>query len=95
MKKLSIVIILIAFSFSLALFGCTQNGAIKDEVEKLKQEQKNIIKELAEVKKLLQAKKAPSPQRAEFKEVDIDITGDPFAGDKLAKVTLIEFYDFQ
>ncbi len=94
MKKLSISIILIAFSFSFALLGCTQKGDMKDEVEKLKEGQANIIKELGEVKKLLQAK-APARQQAEFKEAVIDVGNDPFEGEKLAKVTLIEFLDFQ
>ena len=94
MKRLAMWFVLIVCSFSVALFGCTQNGAIQEDVEKLKEGQANIIKELEEVKTLLKAK-APSARGSEFKEALVDVGNDPFEGDKLAKVTLIEFYDFQ
>ena len=97
MKKLSILIILIVLSL---LIGCSQNGAIKDDfvsvkddVEKLKEGQANIVKELEEVKKSLQARTPPKP--AEFKEKVINIGDDPFKGEKLAKVTIVEFTDYQ
>ena len=97
MKKLSILIALIVLGL---LMGCTQNGAMKedlasvtDDVEKLKEGQANIIKELEEVKKSLQARTPPKP--AAFKEAVINIGDDPFKGEKLAKVTIVEFTDYQ
>jgi hypothetical protein len=93
MKKLSILVILIGFSFSLALFGCQQNGTMKADVEKLKETQEKTAKDLEEIKKLLQAKSPPKP--AEFKEAVIDVGDEPSMGEKLAKVTLIEYLDFQ
>ena len=93
MKKFSILIILIIISL---IIGCTQNGAVKYDVEKLKEGQANIIKELGEVKTLLQAKTPPKAKAPpEFKEAVINIGDDPFKGEKLAKVTIVEFTDYQ
>ena len=96
MKKWPVLIIAISLGISLSLAGCTQNEEMKGEIEKLKEGQENIVKEIGEVKQLLQARApAPAPQRAEFKEAVIDVGDEPFMGEKLAKVTLIEFLDFQ
>jgi protein-disulfide isomerase len=93
MKKFSILITFIVLSL---LIGCTQNGAVKDDVEKLKEGQANIIKELGEVKTLLQAKTPPKAKAPpEFKEAVMNIGDDPFKGEKLAKVTIVEFTDYQ
>jgi protein-disulfide isomerase len=66
--------------------------AIKEEIKALKEGQKNLQKELMEIKSLLlRARRAPP----EFKEAVISIDGDPFKGDKNAKLALIEFSDYQ
>jgi hypothetical protein len=85
--------VMMAFGLSIALSGCQQDDTLKSEVEQLKETQEKTAKDLEEIKKLLQAKSPP--KRAEFEEAVVDIDTDPFVGDKLAKVTLIEVYDFQ
>ena len=59
--------------------------------------QQAIQKELGEIKKLLQAQRAQPQrkQRAPFKPTDISIKGAPFLGKATAKVTMVEFTDYQ
>lgn len=77
------------------LTGFTQTAdelkEIKKEIDALKEGQKAIQKDIQEIKKAIQPKPAP----AEFKEVVINIKGDPFKGDENAKIALIEISDYQ
>jgi type II secretory pathway component PulM len=66
--------------------------AIKKDIQSLKEGQANIQKELREVKNLLQTKQAPP---AKPQNIIMSVEGAHFKGDKNAKVTLIEFSDFQ
>ena len=66
---------------------------LQKEVESLKQEQLTIQKELQAIKNLLQRMQVPpSPQAA---AVFLSVEKSPFKGDKNAKVTIIEFSDYQ
>ena len=70
--------------------------ALRKEIDGLKAGQQAIQKELGEIKKLLQAR--PQPRRnqpAPFKATDISIKGAPFLGRPNAKVTMVEFTDYQ
>ena len=67
---------------------------LQKQIEELKEGQRAIQKDLEEIKKLLLGARAanqPEPAR----EVVIDVTGNPFKGDPNAKLTLIEFSDYQ
>jgi len=65
--------------------------ALRNEIEALKQSHSALQKELQELKSLLQSRQAPPvPQNVVF-----SIADDPFKGEKGAKVTLIEFSDYQ
>ena len=66
-------------------------NALKKEIEALKEGQKAIQKDIQDIKNSLRAKQAPP----EFKEAVIELGDNPFKGDKNAKVTLVEFSDFQ
>jgi len=71
---------------------------LQAEVQLLKDGQKAMQKDLAEIKKLLQqgAKAAPTPSAAKpFEPRDVSIAGAPVMGDVNAKVTLIEYSDYQ
>jgi protein-disulfide isomerase len=69
-------------------------NALKKEVEALKEGQKAIQKDIQDIKKQLITKQAP-PAPPEFKEAVIELGDNPFKGDKNAKVTLVEFSDYQ
>jgi len=67
---------------------------LKEEIEALKEGQKAIQKELQEIKSLLRARQAPAPAPPP-REVVLDLGGSPFKGDENAKLTLVEFTDYQ
>jgi len=71
---------------------------MRDEIEGLKQGQKNIQKQLNEIKRLIQTQQRPAaPKRrgAEVKDVIFDIANGEVKGEKSAQLTLIEFTDYQ
>ena len=95
MKRLAVLVVL-----AISLLFCGQPSiaqsseelkALKEEVEALKQGQKAIQKDLLEIKTLLRGRRA----RPAFKEALISIEGEPFKGDKDAKLALIEFSEYQ
>ena len=66
---------------------------LKKDIEALKEGQKAIQKDLQEIKTLLQSRPAgppPPPQN-----VVLDLGKNPFKGENKAKLTLIEFSDYQ
>ncbi len=65
--------------------------ALREEIKALREGQSAIQKELQEIKGLL----APKPAPPQFKETVFNIEGKPFKGSKEARLTLIEFSDFQ
>ena len=65
--------------------------ALREEIKALREGQNAIQKDLQEIKGLL----APKPAAPQFKETVFSIEGKPFKGSKEAKLTLIEFFDFQ
>ncbi|TDI12346.1 MAG: hypothetical protein E2P07_03610 [Acidobacteria bacterium] len=69
---------------------------LKEEIEALKEGQKAIQKELQEIKSLLRERQAPAPAPAPPpREFVLDLGGNPFKGDENAKLTLVEFTDYQ
>src|ERR1043166_1547221 len=74
-------------------------GTLRKEVETLKQGQSAIQKELQEIKNLLMrgAPPAPSPTLGSAGEsgTPISIADAPFKGEATAKLTIVEFSDYQ
>jgi hypothetical protein len=69
---------------------------LKKEIESLKQGQAGLRQDLQEIKKLIKAThQAPAAPGGEFKEAIINIKGAPIAGNRNAKLALIEFTDYQ
>jgi hypothetical protein len=67
--------------------------ALGKDIEALKEGQKALQKDLQEIKTLLQARPAAAPVVPQ--NVVLNVDGAPFKGEKTAKLTLIEFTDFQ
>jgi protein-disulfide isomerase len=68
--------------------------ALKKEIETLREGQVGIQKELQEIKGLLRARPsaaAPAPPQ----EVVVSVDGAPFKGERTAKVTVVDFTDYQ
>ncbi|MGB5294914.1 MAG: hypothetical protein WBP34_08185, partial [Thermoanaerobaculia bacterium] len=69
---------------------------LRNEIEALQQGQEQIKKELAEIKRLLQARPAaPAPAGPNVKDKTFDIGDNPVLGEQTAKLTLVEFTDYQ
>ena len=96
MKKYLVPAVIAILFFALPVFAQTtvDINALKKEIEALKEGQKAIQKDIQEIKNQLRAKQAP-PAPPEFKEAVIELGDNPFRGDKNAKVTIVEFSDYQ
>ena len=70
-----------------------ETQALRREIEALKEGQRTMQKDLQEIKTLLQARPAAAPAAPENPVISVD--GAQFKGEKTAKLTLIEFSDFQ
>lgn len=80
--------------------GLAQTGEdtaqLRQDVEAIKQGQEAMRKDLAEIKKLLQSRPV-APTRSPVQALDavVEIGDSPIKGDKAAKLTLMEFSDYQ
>ena len=71
---------------------------LKKEIEALQEGQKAIQKELQEIKNLLRPRQAAAPAPAPAAapaEFVLDVGDNPFKGDRSARLTLVEFTDYQ
>jgi len=97
MKKLAALAALAALILFDTQPGFTQSSeelkALRKEIESLKEGQRAMQKDLQEIKNLLQARPAAPP--AEPQNVVLNVAEAPFKGEKTAKLTLIDFSDFQ
>jgi peptidoglycan hydrolase CwlO-like protein len=95
MKRYAVIAVLLMlfFIFGQPLFAQSADdiNALKKEIEALKEGQKTMQKDIQEIKNSLRARQAPP----EFKEAVIELGENPFKGDKNARVTLVEFSDYQ
>jgi protein-disulfide isomerase len=72
------------------------NDDLKKDIQALKEGQQAIQKDLQEIKKLIAARPAAAAPGAEqAMNAILTVDGEPFKGDKNAKLTLIEFSEFQ
>jgi len=99
MRRLVVLAALTALTIALwTPAGSTQpageQDALKKDIDKLKEGQTTIQKELEEIKNLLRARPAPAPAGPPRESV-VSIDGAPFRGEKDAKVTLVDFTDYQ
>jgi len=97
MKKLISIIVLTVIAFTYSQSGYSQSSeelkALREDLKALKEGQANMQKELQEIKTLLKSRPAAAP--SEPQNVVLNIDNAPFKGDKNAKLTLIEFSDYQ
>jgi len=69
--------------------------ALRKDVEALKEGQTAIQKQLQDIKGLLQARPTAGAPAAAPQEAVLNLDGAPVKGDKNAKVTLVDFTDYQ
>jgi protein-disulfide isomerase len=88
---------LLLSGFLVAASGFSQtNEDLKKDIQSLKEGQQAIQKDLQEIKKLIAARPAAgAPGAEQAMNAVISVDGEPFKGDKNAKLTLVEFSEFQ
>ena len=69
--------------------------ALGKELEAIKEGQQALHKDLQDIKTLLQARPAAAAAPAVPPSAVLSVAGAPFKGEQTAKLTLIEFTDFQ
>ena len=69
-------------------------ASLRKDIDALKEGQAAVLRELQQIKGLLSAQ-APAPRAAAPTEVVLTVGDAPFKGKKDAKITLIEFTDYQ
>ena len=69
--------------------------ALRKSIDALKESQQRIEKELAEIKTLLRARPAAAAPDDDPKNVVLSIDGEPFKGERTAKLVLVDFTDYQ
>ena len=83
----------------LALTACARaqsaDDTVKQDIQALKEGQQAIQKDIAEIKKLLASRVAGAAPTEQALNAIINVDGEPFRGDKNAKLTLVEFSEFQ
>ncbi|MFL6212764.1 MAG: DsbA family protein [Blastocatellia bacterium] len=69
-------------------------ASLQQQVDELKAGQQQILKELQEIRKILQSfQEAASPQPPS--EIALPVAGEPFKGSAAARVAIVEYSDFQ
>ena len=94
-KGIGILCGLVLLGFLTACTGQAQsqsNDDLKKEIQSLKEGQQAIQKDLQEIKTLLQRPAGPPPPP---QNVVLDLGKYPFKGERNAKLTLVEFSDYQ
>ena len=77
-------------------FAQESEADLRKEIEALKQGQKSIQRQLAEIKRLVQqGAKPPQRKGPQVKDVVFELGNNAVKGDSGAKLTLIEFTDYQ
>ena len=87
---------LLALATAPATFAQASDKELQKEIEALQQGQQQIRKELQEIKRLLQQQQKPAaPSGPNVAGKVFDIGNNPVKGVPTAKLTLIEFLDYQ
>ena len=93
--RLGLAALLLSLPLSPAAVAQTSDDELRQEIEALKKGQQDIQKQLAEIKKLVQQRPAARPSGPDVKDKVFDLGANPVKGDPAAKVTLVEFTDYQ
>ena len=86
------IVLLVLASTALA---APQDDAVLRDIEELKKGQAELRRELAEIKELLAARRAPAPAGQNVRGLAFDLANNAVKGMPSATVTLVEFTDYQ
>ncbi len=95
MSKNLMIMVPLLFLIAYTQTSCQSEDlrGIREELKNLVEVEKGIQKELQDIKAAVGSRQAPAP--SEPQNVVLDIDKAPFKGKKDAKITLVEFSDFQ
>jgi protein-disulfide isomerase len=93
MKHLANGIVL--FILASTALAAPQDDAVLRDIEELKQGQAELRRELAEIKELLAARRAPAAAGQNVRGLTFDLANNAVKGIPSASVTLVEFTDYQ
>ncbi|MFQ5526669.1 MAG: hypothetical protein ACE5GX_10450 [Thermoanaerobaculia bacterium] len=92
-------------AFAVAALACSLSGPVavaqdseselRQEIEELKEGQRQINQQLQEIKRLLASRPAAAPSGPQVQGKVFDIGGNPTKGAATAQLTLVEFTDYQ
>lgn len=86
----------LALMASTAGFAQSSDQELRNEIEALKKGQEQIRKDLQEIKRLVQASQRPAaPAGPNVAGKTFNVGTNPVKGEQTAKVTLVEFTDYQ
>ena len=92
-RSLSLTLALACILSALPLWAQPQpQDELKKEIQALKEAVSSIQKDVQEIKALLQRRQPPAPPA---QNVVLELGKNPFRGDRTAKLTLVEFSDYQ
>lgn len=96
-RMLHDILVLTSFFGSAAWAQQEEEADLRQQIEELKKGQDEIKKELAEIKRLLQASasRAAVPAAPDVRNLVLDVGSNPYRGEATAKLTLVEFTDYQ
>ncbi len=96
-KSVSVVLgtALLALSAFPAALAQGSDKEMREGIEALKKGQQQIRSDLAEIKKLLQSGQRAAPAGSNVKGKIFDLGDNPVRGARTAKLTLVEFTDYQ
>lgn len=88
---------LVALAIAVPAAGQQSETDLRDEIEALKQGQEEIRKELREIKRLLETsqRRPAAPAGPNVQDKVFELGSNPVRGEQTAKLTLVEFTDYQ
>jgi protein-disulfide isomerase len=97
LKKITILLLVMSLVLLSTQLGCAQTNedmkALRNDIQELKTNQEAIKKDIEELKGQLQRSAKAAPPA--WKPTVVSTDDDPFMGEKTAKLTIIEFADYQ
>jgi len=93
--RVGCAVLLVWFAATGLTFAQQTDPKLWEEIQALKKGQEEIRKQLLEIKQLIQSRPAAAPAAPDVRNVPVDLGNRPAKGSTSAKLTLIEFSDYQ
>ena len=93
--RVGCAVLLVWFAATGLSFAQQTDPKLWEEIQALKKGQEEIRKQLLEIKQLIQSRPAAAPAAPDVRNVPVDLGNRPARGSTSAKLTLIEFSDYQ